>query len=115
MGSRKSIMLDAKLTDEHIIQARIKVNYNGRYDGVQVNAHVYESKGVVRFIEVNGRQESLYRLFISKDDLARNSNEAVFKAVVDGKDAERVRLRASIIQEHKEVDYDYTVLDLHNH
>ncbi len=115
MSSRKNVTLDANLTNEHIIQARVKVNYNGRYDGVQVNAHVYDSKGVVRFIEVNGKQESLYRLFINKNDLANNSNEVVFKAVVEGKDAERVRLRASIIQEHKEVDYDYIILDVRNY
>ncbi len=107
-----SIEIVDVMLNGNLIQGRVRVNY-GRYDGVQVNAHVYDSKGMVRFIEVNGRKESLYRLFISKDELASNSNQFAFKALIEGK-AERVRLRASIIQEHKEVDYHSLIIDVHS-
>ncbi len=108
-----SIEIVDVMLNGNLIQGRVRVNYNGRYDGVQVNAHVYDSKGIVRFIEVNGRKESIYRLFIGKDELASNSNQSAFKALIEG-DAERVRLRASIIQEHKEVDYHSLIIDVYS-
>ena len=93
------------------IEGIVKVKYNGRYDGIQVNAHVYDAKGIVRFIEVNGKNTSLYRLFIPKEEIVNSNNEVAFRAVVEGK-AERVRLRASMIQEHKEIAYHESRVDL---
>lgn len=101
----------ADVADGSMITARIRVNRSTRYDGVQVNTHVYDAKGVVRFTEVNGRQVSLYRLFVGKDEIDKGGGLLVLKAVIEGS-AERVRVRASIIQEHKEVEYDERVLDV---
>ncbi|MEM2063233.1 MAG: hypothetical protein QXJ61_06245 [Candidatus Nitrosocaldus sp.] len=98
--------------DSTIISIRIRVNYTMRYDGLQVNTHVYDAKGIVRFTEVNGRQVSMYRLFMSRDEVDKAKGELILKAVIEGKDAERVRIRASIIQEHKEVEYDENVLSI---
>lgn len=94
------------------INIRLRVNYAMRYDGIQVNTHVYDAKGIVRFIEVNGKQVNMYRLFMSRDEIGKSKGELMLKAVVEGRDAERVRIRTSIIQEHKEVEYDEKVFSI---
>ncbi|MEM0442375.1 MAG: hypothetical protein QW450_04375 [Candidatus Nitrosocaldus sp.] len=95
-----------------IINISIKVNYAMRYDGIQVNAHVYDAKGIVRFTEVNGKQVSMYRLFISRDDIEKSDGKLLIRSVIEGKDAQKVRIRASIIQEHKEVEYDERIINI---
>ncbi|GBC73583.1 hypothetical protein HRbin04_00986 [archaeon HR04] len=101
-----------EVTDNNIISIRIRINYAMRYDGLQVNTHVYDAKGMVRFTEVNGKQVSMYRLFISKDEVEKSNGTLIIKAIVEGKDVQRVRIRASIIQEHKEVEYDEIAMSI---
>jgi hypothetical protein len=36
----------------------------------------------------------------------------IIKAIIEGKDVQRVRIRASIIQEHKEVEYGEGIVSL---
>lgn len=95
-----------------IIRMMIRMDYAMRYDGLQVNTHVYDAKGMVRFTDVNGRQVSMYRLFISKDEVEKSNGMLIIKAIIEGRDVQRVRIRASIIQEHKEVEYGERIVSL---
>ncbi len=107
-----TVMIDGVEVTDEAINISIRVEHEMRYDGIQVNTHVYDARGLIRFIEVNGKHVNMYRLFISKDEIERSSGRLMIKAVIEGKDAERIRIRASIIQEHKEVEYDERIVDL---
>ncbi|MFN4336284.1 MAG: hypothetical protein ACK4FV_01705 [Candidatus Nitrosocaldus sp.] len=107
------IIDDVEVTDDNTaINISIRVEYTMRYDGIQVNTHVYDARGIIRFTEVNGRNVNMYRLFMSRDEIEKSNGRLNIKAVIEGKDAERVRIRASIIQEHKEVEYDERIVNL---
>jgi len=104
---------DVEVKDNNTLIIRIRVmDYAMRYDGLQVNTHVYDAKGMVRFTEVNGKQMNMYRLFISKDEVEKSNGMLIIKAIIEGKDVQRVRIRASIIQEHKEVEYGEGIVSL---
>ncbi len=87
----------------------VTVNYNGRFDGVQINTYVTDTNEQVLFVEMNGRPISTpARLYVSRNEMAEK-NSFSFKARIARKDFPKnagVRLRAAIIQEHKEVESD---------
>ncbi len=108
-----TIRLELK-DDIHIINGSVRVNYDGRFDGIQVNAYIINSNGLVEFVELNGRKISAYtRLYVAKSEMSNNelsNSEFTFKARADTK-GNRIRFRAAIIQEHKEIDSITTFLE----
>lgn len=96
------------------ITGNVTVHYDGRFDGVQMNTYLTGGSGQVIFVELNGKKISLQtRLFISKDQLTSN-NTFTFGVKVNSTDYSKakVRLRATIIQEHKEVASDVVFIPL---
>ncbi len=95
-----SITIDLKYEGE--IHGDVKINYNGRFDGVQVNTYVLGGSELVEFVAFDDKSISMpTRLYIPKHDIS--NNQFSFKVVVKSK-GKKIRFRAAIIQEHKEIE-----------
>jgi hypothetical protein len=91
-----------------IIRGKIQVNYSGRYDGVVVNAQILGSNQLIVYKSYNSKSisQNLSRLFINKNDMPQNSVEFTASIEFEPKEIHEVKFRASIIQEHKEIESD---------
>ena len=89
-----------------IIKARIQVNYPGRYDGVVVNTQILNSNQLIVYRSYNNKtiSQNVSRLFINRNDMPQNSAEFTASIEFDPKETHEVKFRASIIQEHKEIE-----------
>ena len=90
------------------IKGYITVNYPGRYDGVVINTQIMDSNKLIVYKSYNDEKISnnVSRLFISKDIMP--DNKAKFTAVIEfePEQSHDVKFRASIIEQHKEVESD---------
>jgi len=90
------------------IKGNVSVKYPGRYDGIVINTQILNSNELVIYKSSNENKisENVSRLFISKEDMP--NNEAEFTAVIEfePKQEHEVKFRASIIEQHKEIDSD---------
>ena len=93
---------------KEIIRGRIQVNYPGRYDGVVVNTQILGSNQLIVYKSYNNksRSQKLSRLFINKNDMPQNSVEFTASIEFEPKEDHEIKFRASIIQEHKEIESD---------
>ncbi len=91
-----------------IIKGNIKVNYSGRYDGVVVNTQILDSNHLIIYKSFNNKpiSQNLSRLFISKSEMPQNTVEFTATIEFDPKESYEIKFRASIIQEHKEIESD---------
>jgi hypothetical protein len=91
-----------------IIKGKIQVNYSGRYDGVVVNAQISGSNQLIVYRSYNNKtiSQNLSRLFINKNDMQQNLVEFTASIEFEPKEIHEVKFRASIIQEHKEIESD---------
>lgn len=91
------------------INGTVTLNYPGRFDGVQVNTYIVGTNEHVHFVNVNGRPISIFsRLFVSRNEIGEK-NYFNFTAMVEQPNLPkqtRIRFRAAIIQEHKEIEGD---------
>ncbi|GIU70666.1 MAG: hypothetical protein KatS3mg003_0145 [Candidatus Nitrosocaldaceae archaeon] len=105
----KPIDIDVKNDDDEI-EGYVKINYNGRYDGIQVNTYVLGGKELVEFIALNDKEISMpTRLYVPKNEIV--NNQFSFRAVANNTRGKRIRFRAAIIQEHKEIESDTKFLE----
>lgn len=90
------------------IRGEIKVNYSGRYDGVVVNAQILGSNQLIVYRSYNAKSitQNLSRLFINKNDMPQNSVQFTASIEFEPIEVHEVKFRASIIQEHKEIESD---------
>ena len=90
------------------IQGRVTVNYPGTYDGIVINTLIMDSNKLIVYKSYNGKEisDNVSRLFISKDVMP--DNEAKFTAIIEFEPEQsyEVKFRASIIEQHKEVESD---------
>ena len=88
------------------IAGTISVSYPGRYDGVVINTQILGSNEHILYKSYNGKNIShnVARLFISRDVMA--DNKAEFTAVIkfEPRQEHEVKFRASIIEQHKEIE-----------
>ncbi len=104
----KPITIDVKY--DKVIHGYVKINYNGRFDGVQVNTYVLGGSELVEFISFNDKSISMpTRLYIPKNDISNNQFQ--FKAVANTR-GKKIRFRAAIIQEHKEIESETKFLEI---
>ncbi len=91
-----------------IIKARIQVNYPGRYDGVVVNIQILNSNQLIVYRSYNNKtiSQNVSRLFINRNDMPQNAAEFTASIEFEPKETHEVKFRASIIQEHKEIESD---------
>ena len=88
------------------ISGSVSVSYRGRYDGVVVNAQVLDSNHHITYASYNDKKisGSIARLFIPQSEMA--GDKARFVAVADFEEERdfELKFRASIIEQHKEID-----------
>ena len=90
------------------IKGHVTVDYPGKYDGVVINTLIIGSNKLIVYKSYNDEKisDNVSRLFISRDVMA--DNKAKFTAVIEfePKQSHDVKFRASIIEQHKEVESD---------
>ena len=90
------------------IKGHVTVNYPGAYDGVVINTLIIGSNKLVVYKSYNDEKisDNVSRLFISRDVMP--DNKAQFTAVIEfePEQSHDVKFRASIIEQHKEVESD---------
>jgi len=90
------------------IKGCITVNYHGMYDGVVINTLIIGSNKLIVYKSYNDEKisDNVSRLFISRDVMP--DNKAKFTAVIEfePEQSHDVKFRASIIDQHKEVESD---------
>ena len=90
------------------IKGRVTVNYPGTYDGIVINTLIMGSNKLIVYKSYNGKEisDNVSRLFIIKDVMP--DNEAKFTAIIEFEPEQsyEVKFRASIIEQHKEVESD---------
>jgi len=88
------------------IRGNVYVFYPGRYDGVVINAQISDSNQHVTYLSCNNKKiaQNVTRLFIGRDLIL--NNRAEFTAVIkfEPQEEHEVKFRASIIEQHKEID-----------
>ena len=103
--------IDFKLNTTEIhpeseIIGTITVSYPGRYDGVVVNTQIIDSNEHITYRSYNGKKisQNVSRLFINKDVMP--DNKAEFTALIKFQPEKKyeVKIRASIIEQHKEIE-----------
>ena len=113
MQEKKELSLTMQETEIHPnqeIHGRIEVNYNERFDTIVINSQIENSSDIFNYIQLNGKKinHPYARLSIYKKDL-EEKRIVDFIAItkhIPKNDFSKVKFRASIIQEHKEVTND---------
>ena len=98
------------------IHGIIEVNYNERFDTIVINSQIENSSDIFNYIQLNGKKinHPYARLSIYKKDL-EEKRIVDFIAItkhIPKNDFSKVKFRASIIQEHKEVTNDILFLKI---
>ena len=90
------------------IKGYVTVNYPGTYDGIVINTLIMNSNELVVYKSYNDKKisDNVSRLFISRDVMPDNKVE--FTAVIEfePEQSHDIKFRASIIEQHKEVESD---------
>ena len=103
------IKLESKNISPHNeIKGEVTVNYSGLYDGVVINTQIIGSNELVVWRSYNGKKitRNVSRLFISKDVMPENKAEFTASIEFEPTETHDVKFRASIIEQHKEVESD---------
>ena len=99
---------DRSIKPNSEIKGHVTVNYQGRYDGIVINTQILESNDLIVYKSYNDKKisDNVSRLFISRDVMP--DNKAKFTAVIEfePEQSHDVKFRASIIEQHKEVESD---------
>ena len=102
------VLQDKNIKPNSQINGTIKVGYSGKYDSIVLNIQILGSNELMLFTSYNGKSISQRssRLFISKDTMPEN--KADFTAIItfEPKQKHEVKFRASIIEQHKEIEND---------
>ncbi|NDB51714.1 MAG: hypothetical protein EB154_07305 [Nitrosopumilaceae archaeon] len=102
------ILQDKNIKPNTDIIGTVRVNYSGKFDSIVINTQILGSNDLMLFTSYNGKKISQRssRLFISKDTMPQN--KADFTAMITFEPTQKhdVKFRASIIEQHKEVEND---------
>ena len=99
---------NTSITPNSEIKGFIKLNYPGRFDGIVINTQILSSNELIVYKSYNEKQisQNVSRLFISKDDMPDNKVEFTAAIEFEPEQPHDVKFRASIIEQHKEVESD---------
>lgn len=93
-----------------VVRGTVRVSYGGRFDGVVVNTQVLDSNELVVYRSCAGKEieKRTSRLFIPRDIMSDGGTVAEFAASVEfaSDRSHDVKFRASVIEQHKEVESD---------
>jgi len=97
-----------RITKDSGIKGFIKVNYAGKFDSIVVNTQILGSNELVTYTTCNNRNlpHTVSRLFISKESMPENKAEFTAEINFEPKEPHDVKFRASIIEQHKEIEND---------
>ena len=98
--------IDISPRDE--ISGTVIVNYSGLYDGIVINTQISDSNELVVWRSYNGKKisKNVSRLFISKEEMPENNATFTASIEFEPEESHDVKFRASIIEQHKEVESD---------
>lgn len=107
-------LVDKKIKPELEFVCTILVNYSSRYDGVVLNTQIMDSNELMLFTCLNGKKINTRssRLFIPKDSMPNGKAEVCCLVTFTPKQKHQVKFRASIIEQHKEVESDVVFAEL---
>ena len=120
MSAQKDVSIslaESSIVAGNDLHGTVVINYSGRFDSVVINSQIENSSDVFSYISINGKnvKHPYARLSIFKSELA-GRNTIDFTATTNHVPAEgehtNVKLRVSIIQEHKEVVSDVAYLKI---
>ena len=96
--------LDIKPNSE--IKGHVAVDYPGKYDGIVINTLIMDSNELIVYKSYNDEKisDNVSRLFISKDVMSDNKANFTASIEFEPKKSHDVKFRASIIEQHKEVE-----------
>jgi len=108
-----NIFLDFKNKEINVgeeLECIITINYTGRFDSISINSQIEDSSDVFTYTQINGKKinHPYARLSIMKKEL-QDPSSIKLKATTQHvpKNTEPVvKLRATLIQEHKEIASD---------
>ena len=88
------------------IRGHVTVEYPGTYDGIVINTLIMDSNELIVYKSYNDEKISnnVSRLFISKDVMPDNKADFTASIEFEPKQSHDVKFRASIIEQHKEVE-----------
>ena len=92
-------------TNEEIV-GKIIVGFQGRYDGVIINSQILDSNELITYKSYNGKKIShnVARLFVGRDAMPDNTIEFACAFEFETQKELEVKFRASIIEQHKEIE-----------
>ena len=81
-------------------------DYPGKYDGIVINTLIMNSNELIVYKSYNDEKISnnVSRLFISRDVMPDNKADFTASIEFEPKQSHDVKFRASIIEQHKEVE-----------
>ena len=96
--------LDIKPNSE--IKGHVTVDYPGAYDGIVINTLIMNSNELIVYKSYNDEKISdiVSRLIISKEGMPDNKAESHAVREFEPEQPHDVKFRASIIEQHKEVE-----------
>ena len=104
----KLVLENLDITPNSEIKGHVTVDYPGAYDGIVINTLIMNSNELIVYKSYNDEKisDNVSRLFISKDVMS--DNKARFTAIIEfePEQSHDVKFRASIIEQHKEVESD---------
>ena len=103
------IILQSKdLKSNTDIIGMVKVNYLGKYDSIVLNTQILGSNELMLFTSYNDKKISQRssRLFVSKDMMPQNKVDFTAQITFEPTQKHDVKFRASIIEQHKEIEND---------
>ena len=106
MGYIKLNLDDLNIKPNSEIKGHVVVDYPGTYDGIVINTLIMDSNELIVYKSYNGEKISnnVSRLFISKDVMPDNKADFTASIEFEPKQSHDVKFRASIIEQHKEVE-----------
>ena len=95
-----------EITPNSEIRGTIVVSYPGRYDGVVINTQILDSNEHIIYKSYNEKKisQNVSRLFINKEVMPDNKAEFTALITFEPKQEHEVKFRASIIEQHKEIE-----------
>jgi len=108
MGDIKLTLNNKIIKPNSEIKGFVTVTYPGRFDGIVINAQIIGSNKLIIYKSYNNKQisQNVSRLFIGKDDMPNNKVEFTSVIEFQPEQPHDVKFRASIIEQHKEVESD---------
>ena len=97
---------DLNIKPNSEIKGHVIVDYPGKYDGIVINTLIMDSNELIVYKSYNDEKISnnVSRLFISKDVMPNDEAKCTASIEFGPKQSHDVKFRASIIEQHKEVE-----------